>query len=86
MQPWRCSRDWSSLIKGINVTRDFIAGVLGNSGRLLDQKNNFENEYIQFWRWLSDPPAMLQRHLAEINYSMLRNHFGNGEQYFFNLN
>lgn len=86
MQPWRCSRDWSALVKGVNVTRDFAAGVLGNSGRLLDQKNNFENEYIQFWRWLSDPPIDLRRHLAQINYEMLRVHFGCGEEYFFNLN
>lgn len=84
-QPWRCSRDWGLLVQAINVTTAFAKQLMPCPEAVL-RKGKFENEFIEFWGWLSGPPEQVSNHLADINYFILEWFHQTGDHYFFSLN
>jgi hypothetical protein len=72
--PWHNSRDWSALALGVCLSAKQLIQLIPDGNML--QKKSFENEYVQFWPWAAGPPGSLMKHLAEINYFMVRHGLG----------
>lgn len=70
--PWHCSRDWSSMIVGVALTREEVGRFI--SGKNLDP-SKLEGLYADFYRWHGYPPDPLTKYLGSMNYNMLFDFF-----------
>jgi hypothetical protein len=76
---WNSSVDWAVPFAGVYLTREELVDLVPY--REMIKARVFENDYIQFWAWTSDPPKKLTNHLCDINTFILADYFShNGKK------
>jgi hypothetical protein len=71
---WNSSVDWSVPFSGVCMTREEMVRVVRYRS-MLKTTRIWENDWVKFCPWSSDPPKRLSRHLADINTYIISDYF-----------